>query len=214
MVYSDFSVVGFSFARKHFGWLSNPGALYNSGNAVALIAGLVQCALQANLDASSSALELQRYFFGTWPALFTSTAVLLFFWGGQKYSNAWAKGFPPIERDNLMGHQISAIGAVLIGFGLMGFSKDSTTFALAVITTLLHAAGKFGSWMSNDKISAFKIFPLFSRFTYAASISLGIFVQNGSANNSFAELFMPCALLLATILWARADWLLRPRKSV
>ncbi len=213
MVQTDFSVVDRVAPTVDLKWLRNPGIFYNVGNGLALFAAIFHCAVRANLDVASSISELRNYFFGTWPALFTSLAVVAFLFSGRKYAQAWASGFPPVERANQTGHLVSAFGAILIGLGLIGFSVTALTLALAIITTLLHAGGKFGSWWSKDRIDLFKVMPLVSRVTYGASLAFDIQSQIAKMA-SFSDatvLLLPSALIFATLFWARADWLLRPK---
>jgi hypothetical protein len=195
-------------AKQH---LQNPGRLYNDGNLVALAGAISYCAISAQLKGAATLSELKVFFFGSWPALFTTLAVIIFFISGKKYADAWAKGFPPNENLNTQGHALSTIGAVLVGFGLIGLSQNIFSLVLAVITTLLHAGGKFGSWTRMGHDAFFKTLPLLSRATYVASLSWDIatiVTQNSYGTDMIVQMLFPAALICAAALWSRADWLL------
>ena len=93
-------------------FFDNPGKLYNAGNIVALGVGLLDCMVlsQAKLGATFAALN--NFFIGSWPAIFTSLAVIFFFIIGQKYASAWANGYPPnvhaMARNCAMGTNCSS----------------------------------------------------------------------------------------------------------
>jgi hypothetical protein len=168
MVDTNFSILARAIPSSQVRWFQNPGACYNLGNCLALLAAVLNCVMHAKLNALASVQEIQLYFVGTWPAIFITVAVGAFLFGGRQYAVAWENGYPPLERENQKGHLISAFGALLIGFGLIGFSTSASTFILAVLTTALHVGGKLGSWWHDDKIQLYKLLPLMSRSTYAS----------------------------------------------
>ena len=187
-------------------FFDNPGKLYNAGNIVALGVGLLDCMVlsQAKLGATFAALN--NFFIGSWPAIFTSLAVIFFFINGQKYASAWANGYPPNVHDNKMGDGLSGLGAILIGVGLIGFSQGNLGFYLAIITTLLHAGGKFGSFANWQSERFFKILPFVSRATYILALVATLF----TSIEPWHEI-VPWGLIAAAMIWARADWLLCPK---
>jgi hypothetical protein len=192
--------------------LQNPGRLYNYGNYVALAAAFLHCIVSAQIKGAATSAEIMDFFLGSWPALFTSLAVMLFFVSGKKYAMAWAKGFPPLEIYNSHGHALSAIGAVLVGIGLIGLSQNWISLMLAVITTLLHAGGKFGSWSCAENDRFFKMMPLFSRVIYITSLGLDILaisLQSNYGAEMLVQMLFPVLLVCAAMVWARADWMLR-----
>jgi hypothetical protein len=95
---------------------------------------------------------------------------------------------------------------------LIGLSQNIFSLVLAVITTLLHAGGKFGSWTRMGHDAFFKTLPLLSRATYVASLSWDIatvVTQNSYGTDIIVQMLFPAALICVAALWARADWLLR-----
>ncbi len=194
--------------------LNNPGLLYNGGNLISVLAACADCIFAAKLAGQSDQPDFTNYFFGTWPAIFTSMAVAVFLIGGNKYAMAWKNGFPPDQKHNAQGHFISACGALLIGIALMGLAQNPLALCLAIITTCLHVGGKFGSWIAPQYDAQFKIMPLLSRTTYVATLALDIMaqVQNSQSTDVvIAKLILPICLVAATVFWARADWLLMPK---
>lgn len=195
-------------------FLQNPGLLYNCGNLVSILAACADCILAAKIAGQSSELNFIDYFFGTWPAIFTSLAVAVFFTSGNQYSLAWKNGFPPDQNRNAQGHLLSALGALLIGIALLGLAQNQLAVFLASITTALHVSGKLGSWAAPKYDAQFKIMPLLSRTTYVATLALDIIAQiqhTESTDILIAKLILPSCLIAATFLWARADWLLMPK---
>jgi hypothetical protein len=201
---------GFLFPQ----FVNNPGMLYNVGNLISVLAACADCIVAASVAGQSNELNFANYFFGTWPAIFTSMAVAVFLAGGNRYTLAWKNGFPPDQRRNAQGHIISAFGALFIGIALLGLAQTQMAFYLAVITTFLHVGGKFGSWTAPQYDVQFKIMPLLSRTTYVATLSLDIIAQiqhNQSIDLLIAKLILPSCSIAATFFWARADWLLIPK---
>lgn len=195
-------------------FLKNPGLLYNAGNLISVLAACADCIVSANIIGRSTAPNFTNYFFGTWPAILTSMAVAFFLMSGNRYALAWKNGFPPEQKRNAHGHLLSALGALLIGIALMGLAQNQLTLVLALITTILHFGGKFGSWAAPRFDAQFKLMPLFSRTTYVATLALDIIAQiqhTESTDILIANLILPSCLIAATFFWARADWLLMPK---
>lgn len=201
---------GFSFPKC----LHNPGFLYNSGNLISVLAACADCILTAKIAGQSNGPNFVDYFFGTWPAIFTSMAVAVFLVGGNKYTLAWKNGFPPDQKRNSKGHAISAFGALLIGIALLGLAQNQLALFLALATTCLHAGGKIGSWFAPENDAHFKIMPLLSRAPYVATLSIDVVAQVQHDQNIdflIIKLILPVCLIAATLFWARADWLLMPK---
>jgi hypothetical protein len=197
-------------------FVHNPGLLYNAGNLISVLAACADCILAAKIAGQSNAPNFTNYFFGTWPAIFTSMAVAVFLAGGNKYTLAWKNGFPPDQKSNAQGHALSALGALLIGIALLGLAQNQLALYLALITTFLHVGGKFGSLVAPTYDVQFKIMPLLSRTTYVATLTLDVVAQMQhyqSADLLIAKLIMPACLIAATLFWARADWLLMPKRK-
>jgi hypothetical protein len=196
--------------------LSNPGQLYNVGNAVAVLGSVVHCILLSQLFSNTALPNFGSYFFGSWPSLCTSLAVTFFFVSGQKYALAWSKGFPPLENANNMGHALSALGAILVGAGLAGLSQNAISLMLALTATILHASGKLGSWQLPKHDLVFKVMPLISRLPYIATLGLDVAAAlhtNVSTELAIAKVALPMSLLAATLFWAKADWALLTAKK-
>ena len=194
-------------------FLTNPGNLYNAGNWLAILAALVQQFLWASADLTALLSGAAAYFFGSWPALLTTLATCTFFIGGRKYAKAWVNGFPPEAEANRAGHLWSALGALLLGIGLVGFAQNETALTLAAISTTLHAGGKLGSALVSKYDAAFKPLPLLSRLPYALSLVFDIVGQVTLPQPEaqlMTNLVMPFALIFCAALWASADCLLMP----
>jgi hypothetical protein len=197
-------------------FVHNPGLLYNAGNLISVLVACADCIFAAKLAGQSNSPNIAHYFFGTWPAIFTSLAVAVFLASGNKYALAWKNGFPPNQKCNAQGHALSALGALLIGIALLGLAQNQLAFYLALITTFLHVGGKFGSLVAPTYDVQFKIMPLLSRTTYVATLALDVLAQAQHLHNThalIAKLILPTGLIAATFLWARADWLLMPKRK-
>ena len=121
--------------------LSGPGGLYNLGNVLGLLSGLsfhVAAALAVGVTGWAA---LADYFAGSLGATAITVAMLIFFWSGEQYHKAWAKGAPPDARLNRLGDVSSGWGALALGLGLFLMGHP----VLAATAGLMHAAGKFGS---------------------------------------------------------------------
>jgi hypothetical protein len=192
----------------------NPGLLYNCGNLISVLAACADCVFATKIAGQANVPNFTNYFFGTWPAMFTSMAVAVFLAGGNKYALAWKNEFPPDQKSNAHGHLLSALGALLIGIALLGLAQNQLAFFLAFVTTILHVGGKFGSLVAPTYDVQFKIMPLLSRATYVATLTLDVVAQVQHSQNTdqlIAKLILPACLIAATLFWARADWLLMPK---
>ena len=203
--------------RTSFAWqlaVNNPGHMYNVGNLVAFAGALGIFALQIKLARGDQ--SLWQHLFGTLEATATSLATLVFWIGGRKYATAWVRGFPPEERANRAGHVLSCFGAILIGVVLVRLAATETALALSLIATILHVGGKLGSWLAADQDRHFKPMPFYSRIPYAATLMLDLrhgFLTDLEGQAWDASMLMPAMLIVATIFWARADWVLLDGKS-
>ena len=194
--------------------LSNPGLLYNIGNACAVFGALAFFVLLSRSDSGVTAGGFVAHFLGKWPTLLTTTASLVFWVSGMKYASAWANGFPPNAKANSMGHALSTCGALTIGVALMGLARTEVALALAIIATILHTGGKLVSWRSPKADDYFKAMPLYSRVPYVTTLCLDIrsdVLTDGRLEVLVTGLILPLSLLVATMFWARADWLLLQR---
>jgi hypothetical protein len=196
--------------------LSNPGIMYNVGNAIAFAGSLFTFVVLSLALPNSSGQGLAHYFLGTAPALLTSVATLVFWVSGMCYANAWARGFPPHPRFNRQGHALSTIGALCIGFALVLMARTEVALALALIATILHVGGKWVSWHAPEADHYFKPMPLYSRVPYVTTVLLDMrsdMLVATSLAELLGKLALPLFLLVATLFWARADWLLLPSQK-
>lgn len=196
--------------------LSNPGLLYNAGNLIAVAGSVAFLLLLSVSHRGVTTHGFVSHFLGNWPALLTTIASLVFWIGGIQYAKAWSRGFPPIAIYNSRGHGLSTLGAVLIGAALIGMARTEVALALAIIATILHAGGKLASWQAPDADGYFKPMPLYSRIPYVTTLCLDMRSDVLTALTPGAllgNLVLQICLILATIFWARADWLLLPKKG-
>jgi hypothetical protein len=195
---------------------SNPGVMYNVGNAIAFAGSLFASVLYALATQDLSGKGLTQHFLGNAPALLTTFATLVFFVSGLSYAKAWARGFPPHPRHNRRGHALSTIGAVSIGLALVLMARTEVALALALVATILHVGGKFASWQTPDSDHYFKPMPLYSRVPYVTAVLLDMrsdMLTAASSAELVVKLALPVFLLAAALFWARADWLLLPKPN-
>lgn len=191
--------------------LSNPGLLYNIGNLIAFFGALALFMLLSRSGRGVTADGFVAHFLGNWPAVLTTAASLIFWVSGVQYAKAWTKGFPPEAKSNNAGHALSTLGALTIGVALMGLARTEVALALAIIATILHAGGKLASWRAPGADDYFKPMPLYSRVPYVTTLCLDMrsdLLAGGALNDVVTGLVLPLFLLVATMFWARADWLL------
>jgi hypothetical protein len=191
--------------------LSNPGLLYNIGNLLAFFGALALFMLLAGSGRGVTVDGFMAHFLGNWPAVLTTAASLVFWTSGVNYAKAWRQGFPPEAKSNNRGHALSTFGAATIGVALMGLARTEVALALAIIATILHAGGKLSSWRAPTRDDYFKPMPLYSRVPYATTLCLDMrsdVLTSGALNDVVTGLALPLFLFVATMFWARADWLL------
>jgi hypothetical protein len=195
---------------------SNPGLLYNIGNAIAFSGALMAFVLHALLSENLSGASLASHFIGNAPALLTTVATCVFWISGLAYAKAWDRGFPPHPVFNRRGHALSTLGAFCIGLALVLMARTEVALALALVATMLHVAGKWVSWRAPDADQYFKPMPLYSRVPYATTVLLDLrsdMLTSASLDEATIKVVLPLFLLLATLFWARADWLLLPQQK-
>lgn len=190
--------------------LAGPGGLYNLGNALGLMGGLslhVAAALApADAGLSHGASAILDYLAGSVGAFAITLAMLVFFWSGEFYHRAWAKGAPPDPALNRMGDLSSGIGALLLGLGLLLLGQP----LLAATSGLLHAAGKFGSALPSRLQSRLPVGPAAFRLIVVASripALVAVLLQASAtlAGQAGQPLAASALLVLCYLLWLRAD---------
>ena len=199
------------------GRLAGPGGCYNLGNAIGLIGGLT-LALAARAEGNGLTLQsglaaIWQHLAGNLGALNISAAMLVFFWGGEQYHQAWSRGFPPDASRNRRGDRWSGYGALLLGLGLLLTGQP----LLAATSGLLHAAGKFAS--AGLPSRAIRIFgtdtDLFRSVVLGSRLPALLLVLTQIAEAlqhpgpiQPLALASPVLLLACYLIWARADLLL------
>lgn len=187
--------------------LQGPGGWYNLGNAIGLAVGL---GLQIN--AAGTAQGVVGYLAGNAPALALTVATLIFFWSGEVYHRAWARGAPPDARLNRMGDMSSAIGALALGLGLLMLGQP----VLALFSGLLHAAGKLGSaWHRPGGRVLPPAWPdgwrsavLASRVPAFGAALYGLWHVMTQTPAGTADLLTALSLLASYACWTKADLML------
>lgn len=190
--------------------LSGPGGLYNLGNGLGLLGGLmfhVAAAMApAGTGLSHGASAVVDYLAGSAGAFALTLAMLVFFWSGERYHRAWANGAPPDAAMNRIGDASSGWGALLLGLGLFLMGQP----LLAATSGLLHAAGKFGSTLPAHVQARLPFGPNLYRLTVVASRLPALVAVLLQAQAALAEgIMQPLAaaglLFLCYILWLKAD---------
>lgn len=196
--------------RELAGRISGPGGLYNLGNILGLAGGLALhvAAAMAARDAGvgHGASAVVEYFVGSLGATAITLAMLIFFWSGERYHRAWAKGAPPDARLNRAGDISSGWGALALGTGLFLLGQP----LLAATAGLLHAAGKFGSALPPEVQSRLPFGPGAFRMTVVASripavVLVLIEVEEALMGDPAQPLAASALLLLCYLLWLKAD---------
>ena len=187
--------------------LSSPGALYNFGNLLGLLAGLAVSVAGATfaVNAANSIADLTiGYFIGNRAALLTTVATIIFFASGNAYDRGLASGQGPFRGDLLSG-----VGAMVLGAALMALGSP----ILAATSGLLHDAGKFGSAAAargphatrqTVRLDLFRWAVLASRAPGLIVAASQIFEQ--TLNNTRPLNFvLPATMLACYSLWSLAD---------
>lgn len=199
------SLPGFSFLRQR---LQGPGGWYNLGNAIGLGVGL---GLQ--IGAVGASQGVAGYLAGNAPAIALTVATLIFFYSGEVYHRAWAKGAPPDARLNRLGDLSSAVGAVALGLGLLMLGQP----VLALFSGLLHAVGKLGSALPHRGARTFwpRRWPdpwrsavLASRVPAIVAALYGLWVLLTQTPAGTADLLTGISLLASYACWTKADLML------
>jgi hypothetical protein len=187
--------------------VTEPGTLYNLGNALGFFAGLA-AALVATRDPNVGDVTLwegtAQYLAGSPAALALTTATVIFGIGGVVYSRAWANGAPPDRGLSRTGDLLSALGAICLACGLFTLGNP----VLAASAGVLHAAGKLGSASGSERMLSWrgrsvtfsdlcKDAVLFSRVPAALSAVVGL---RGD--------WLSMSVVACCLFWGTADWML------
>ena len=194
--------------------LRGPGGWYNVGNALALGAGMaVQVAATTGAEPGAALAAVRQYLIGSPAATALTLATVIFFWSGECYHRAWARGLPPDRRGNRRGDLLSGVAAVVLTYALASFGD----LWLALASGLLLAAGKFGSALVPEDYTRpgssrwpdrFRWAVLASRLPALAALALELARLLGSDAPTAGSLVMTAVMLACYLLWARADMLL------
>jgi hypothetical protein len=188
--------------------LQGPGGIYNLGNAIVLVAGITLHAPAT--DASASMLgSAFDYLAGSGSALALTFASLIFFWSGEVYHRAFTKGDTSDQTNKRFGDFLSGVGAIALGLSLLLIGDP----VMAFFAGLLHATGKFGSTFHKPgaaTASLWRLMVLSSRAPAIGAAAAGISAAL-LAGAGWVSVAAPLAVLVAALLWAKADFmLLRP----
>lgn len=185
--------------------VDEPGTLYNSGNVLGFVAGVLSAVWLTDAEAGTDTADrLVQHLAGSQAALALTLATMIFFWGGIIYSRAWSHGAPPDAMLNRHGDLWSTAGAVCLAFGLFLLGDP----LLALSAGVLHALGKLGSAWGGSSIVGFagkrrrladlcKDLVLISRVPAILSAAIG-----------FTGDWLSISVIVCCLVWARADWLL------
>lgn len=199
------------FRVAFVGRSKGPGGLYNVGNIIALVGGILIQSTAVERTESLVDITLQ-YLFGSPAASWLTLAVFIFLISGEVYHRAWSH------------HGERALRLVRIGDGLSGFAAVVLTVALVqvgdawlgLIGGLLLIIGKFGTAVLPERPDATRIaerstkflrlLVVASRGPSLAALAVAIFVSADSG--SIADLAMPILMVVCYLLWLWADILL------
>jgi hypothetical protein len=198
--------------------LTGPGGYYNLGNAIGLATGLIQqlAAALGGQRAEVSALgAVQDYFFGSPAATALTIAMAIFFLSGELYFRGWRPGHQPDLRLIRLGDLSSGVAALvlLVALAIIGSAW------LAAASTVLLAAGKFGSAMrpgaqwrvrlgAGRTFDPLRLAVIFSRLLAMLAIMLATFSLARSSSFTLSQSAPQIVLLLCYGFWLRADVLL------
>lgn len=194
---------------KSAGRLKGPGGLYNVGNIVALLAGLIAQFLKASEEMSVTG-AMREYAFGNPTASWLTLAILTFIIAGELYHRAWAESATRKDRLVQMADGISAIAAVFLSFSL----ASSGEVWLAIVAGVLLAGGKLGSAVLpvlGLSTSPRSLLDQMCRWVVVASRVPSIFVlgiqvvQLHSESALVTQAFLPVTMIVCFLLWVAAD---------
>ena len=193
-------------------WLSTrfsgPGALYNLGNVIALVAG----AGLALSELDGNAMQgLRHYLMGSAPAAWLTGSMLVFIVSGELY-HAGYHGRPERralriqQADLAAGLAAFALTIALIGFGDAG---------MAIVAGVLLAGGKLGSavlplWSGGAAVAgSLRVVVLGSRFPSILALVLSLqSMSHQIAAPSMQDMLLPIVMIGCFLLWLWADVIL------
>lgn len=203
--------------------LRGPGGLYNLGNCIGFSGGLCAAILGVSDERRGFASALAAaadFLYGSPAAIALTLATAVFFWSGEVYHRAWARGFPPDPHQLRSGDFSSAAGAVLLALAFFALGN----VVLALTAGVLHAAGKLGSalvdrtanqkpdrWLMNSTFAREVV--LLSRLPAMAMGLMGL-LSAAPPGVGLESQIVSGVLLLCCIVWAAADMLLLPASSI
>ena len=134
------------WTASHFipGWIAarfkGPGALYNIGNIIALLAG-IGVALRDVHNHDEAMAGLHHQFTGSAAAIWLTAAILVFIVSGEVYHRAFHGTKARRAGLNQVADLISGMAAIALTIALIGFGDP----AIAVVAGVILACGKLGS---------------------------------------------------------------------
>lgn len=187
-----------------------PGALYNIGNLIALLAG-IGIALRDIHSHREVMSGLHHHLMGSAPSAWLTASILIFIISGEFYHRAF-HGAPEHRAGlNQSADLISGVAAIALTVALVGFG-DTTP---AIIAGLLLAGGKIGNAVIPalrlrhplPMEQAMRLVVLGSRFP--AILSLAISAGSVLRQSSTVEdALLPLIMIGCFLLWLWADVIL------
>jgi len=196
------------------GWLvarfKGPGALYNIGNIIALLAG-IGVALRDVHNHDEAMAGLHHQFTGSAPAIWLTAAILVFIIAGEVYHRAFHGCASRRAGLNQAADLIAGIAAIALTLALIGFGDP----AIAVVAGVILACGKLGSaalpLLRLDRSAhwdrGLRFAVLASRAPSILSLAMSAAVTF-RASGGVDDALLPLIMIGCFLLWAWADVLL------
>lgn len=190
--------------------LSGPGTLYNIGNILALLSGiLVQVA--SAWDQSNIGTAVYLHLMGSPGALWLTGSMLVFLIAGEFYHRAWQGTHLADPRLVQMGDLFSAVAAMALTVALVWLGDT----AIALLAGVLLAGGKLGAAIlptfnfsqAAQTERALRIIVVISRAPSITALAFTI-AQGLQKGNMLEEVVLPSAMIVCFLLWLWADLLL------
>ncbi|ABD54949.1 hypothetical protein [Jannaschia sp. CCS1] len=205
---------GTVFARMRDGVAARskgPGGLYNIGNVVALIGGMVIQSIAVERHSSLNEVVFQ-YLFGSPAATSLTLAVLIFLASGEVYHRAWSHHGNAALRMVRVGDALSGLAAVVLTVALVQVGDPWLGLTGGVMLII----GKFGTAILPERPDAsrrgaqitklLRLVVVASRGPSLAALVVTIIVT--ATDGALAGLAMPLLMVLCYLLWLWADILL------
>ncbi len=188
-----------------------PGGLYNVGNVIALVGGILIQSLSVGQTSTFGDVIFQ-YLFGSPAASWLTLAVLIFLISGEVYHRAWSLSGEKALLMVRLGDGLSGVAAVVLTFALVQVGDA----LLGLIGGIMLIIGKFGTAVLPERPHAppfsakatkfLRLLVVASRAPSLAALAVTIFVA--ATDGVLSTLAMPVLMVLCYLLWLWADILL------